>query len=180
MKNQTPKYKSRSNLDKKVASLLKKFEPRHSSERQLFSSLDPKIANGELIITKKFKNSKKIVVSPYKQAMLLPSTEFILPKPSSASPIKIHRTPKTSLSPLKVSQLQLPESPTKPPITGNRLYTLQRLSGSPIMKSYDKLIRSCSTILPTKDFIFQQEQKRIRKLKKNIKTITDDPEENLE
>ncbi|OMJ91897.1 hypothetical protein SteCoe_5456 [Stentor coeruleus] len=76
--------------------------------------------------------------------------------------------------------LLIPDVPIKSSITSNRIITLQRLSGSPIMKSYEQLIRTCSAIIPTKNFTFKKEKKRIITLKKNIKNITDDPEENAE
>lgn len=182
IKNQNPSFKTKPNLDKKYLSLLKKYEPKCLSTRHIFLASSPKISTEEHNIVnkpKKPKKSEKIIDSTSKPSTILPPLEHHSNN-FSKHKIKVKEYSKSNMSPIKNPLLSLPDVPVKSTITGNRIITLQRLSGSPIMKSYEQLIRTCSAIIPTKNFVFKKEKKRIITLKKNIKNITEDPEDNIE
>jgi predicted nucleic acid-binding protein len=130
-----------------------------------------------LAVTKKLKNRKKIVANAQKFSMFM-SPGALFEKTQSLSPSKTKKSLGRAFSQKSIFK-PYDQKPTTP-ITGNRLYTIERLSGSNIMSSYDKLIRSCSETNTKKRFMFVKEKKTIRSISRNIKRITDDPEENLE
>ena len=154
-------------LHHNISEAIKPSTYNYSSARHLISSLDPKSLLNDSTVSHKYKRSKKIIFVPQKFPVLIPSKKSFnkLSSFSSMSPSKskkkLIKRPKTSTK----SIFECTEYKKSTPITVNRLNTLAKLSGSPIMKSFDKLIRSCSEVFPTHKSKFVKERKRIRKHK---------------
>jgi hypothetical protein len=181
MRKTLSRARLRSKLDDTVNKLLKKYEPRHASARNLFALLDSKSANNELIYTNKFRTPKKIIIAASKLPMIFPAEpEQKIVKFSNKDREKHLKTISPNHSkPLFSTEIEInPRHVIR--YSNSRVDRLIRMSESPIMTRYKDLIRSCSTILPNKDFAFEQEERRIKKIQKRIKNIIEDPEENAE
>lgn len=177
----------------KIQELRKKYEPCHSSARQLFASISPKIALTELIFDKKFKSKKKLIVYPHNFSLIIdPETEIFKSKSTPSIGKTQKKTLKKRLSPLPKSLFQTTEihlaTPVienkkvlnvKPatPVIENRKNRILRLTGTPMMNSYEKLMRTCSEIKPKKKIKFKNVEKKIRNLSRVIKKITDESDE---
>ena len=181
MRRAISRARLRSKLDDTVNKLLKKYEPRHASARNLYALLDSKSATNELVYTNKFRKPKKIIIAASKLPMIFPAEAEKKVKKlaytEKEKPIRV-------FSPVPSKPLFQTEVEIKPEnimrYSNSRVDRLIRMSDSPIMHSYKNLIRSCSSNLPNKEFVFEQEEKRIRKINKRIKNIIEDPEENAE
>ena len=169
-----------------VYDALKKYEPHHSSARQLFSSLDPKIALSELVSFNKFSKPKKIVLLPHRISFIIPPEKpFDYRNILNDSPTNItsSKTPKKYLkrdNSSKQSLFECTEIRKSPSFTRKNISNhLERLSESPIMQSCDKLIRNCSEVLQNRRLKFISERKKVKRISKNIQNITENPDENF-
>jgi hypothetical protein len=166
------RYKDR--IRTTISNLTHKYYFKHSSDRTIFSKLQTEPEPKDLSLPRPSKKSKKVAVPPYKFPTLVHTSES--PKSPHQFPGK-SRSRKVIPNFSQKSIFQSPNPKEDSPINGNRLDTLKRLSGSSIMKSYEKLIRSCSQITQTKNVKFKKEEKKVKRIARNIKNITDDPGE---
>ena len=172
----SPKY-NKSKVQRTALDILKKYEPRYSSTKLLLQVNCPGFQETDLRTPQSHKKSLKIAVDRSSEIPRLNSSLHSISRQSPAHlknrPRKIdHFSPEPIFLPTELTE-------SKTPVVGNRLGRIARLSKSPIMQSFDKLVTSCSQTLLNKQQNFLKERKKIIKISKNIRSITKDPDDKI-
>jgi hypothetical protein len=162
---------SRQQLETSITHLLKQYTPIHSSSKHL-TPCSKKVLQEEYLITKKLLSRHKIPFDALRSST--PSPVKALENSVQTPQIKSRKSLRTVLSHQSLQSINKIRSPM--PITGSRVHTLERRSRTPMMVSYNKLIRSCSEVEQDRKFLFENEEKRVKKISKVIKVITKDPD----